>query len=443
MKAVLPQSKVALYLSWVIAGILALLPFHAVFTTWLGSNFDHLDLFRIWKEVVLAIITPITLWLAWQRPKLKDWLLNSWTARLFYIYILLHIVLGAWALSTREVNSTALIYAFIVNLRFIAFFIICYIVAATTSFLKDNWQRLLLGPAAVVVLFGLIQKLLLPYDFLRHFGYGAKSIPAYQTVDSDLDYRRVQSTLRGANPLGAYLILIVSGLVVTLRKNRTFQIISLIITAAVLFFSYSRSAWIGTIAALAVLVWLSRYFIKYMRWVILAAAVTLLLIVSAFFFLRSNESLQDTLLHTSNNSTSAQDSNEVRAESIKSGIRDVIHEPLGRGPGTAGPASFRNDQHSRVAENYYLQIGQEVGVIGIVLFVAINILVALQLWKVKKRPLAQILLASLVGITLANMVSHAWTDDTLSLLWWGFAGIELAPAILSSKRKQDGKVKQA
>jgi hypothetical protein len=72
------------------------------------------------------------------------------------------------------------------------------------------------------------------------------------------------------------------------------------------------------------------------------------------------------------------------------------------------------------------------------IFIAINVLVALELWARKNELLAQILLASLVGITFVNMLSHAWTDDTLSLLWWGLAGIALAP-ILTDRQKAHGK----
>ena len=38
--------------------------------------------------------------------------------------------------------------------------------------------------------------------------------------------------------------------------------------------------------------------------------------------------------------------------------------------------------------------------------------------------------------------SHAWTDDTLSLLWWAYAGIAMAPAIISGRRKQNGKTQK-
>jgi hypothetical protein len=74
-----------------------------------------------------------------------------------------------------------------------------------------------------------------------------------------------------------------------------------------------------------------------------------------------------------------------------------------------------------IAENYYLQVGQEVGWLGLGLFVVILGTIAWRLWYQKTELLAVLLLASLAGISLVNFLNHAWTDDTLSLLWWGAA----------------------
>jgi hypothetical protein len=45
------------------------------------------------------------------------------------------------------------------------------------------------------------------------------------------------------------------------------------------------------------------------------------------------------------------------------------------------------------------------------------------------------LLAALLGITFVNLLSQAWTDNTLSYLWWGLAGIALSPVLASAKGK--------
>jgi hypothetical protein len=51
---------------------------------------------------------------------------------------------------------------------------------------------------------------------------------------------------------------------------------------------------------------------------------------------------------------------------------------------------------------------------------------SLSLYENKQDSLSLILLVSLVGISFVNLLSHAWADDTLSLVWFGFAGIALS-----------------
>lgn len=428
--------KLATILSWVIAGILVLLPFHALLTTWAGSNFGHLDSWRVWKEILFLLMLPPAGWLVWHSPTLKKWLVNAWITRLFAIYIFLHLALGTWAYTNHEVNKTALIYSLVVNLRLVGFFILCFIVAAYSGFLRRHWQKILLIPAGIVVLFGLVQKFLLPYDFLRHFGYGSSTIPAYQTVDASLDYRRIQSTLRGANPLGAYLVLVIPALGVGTKKSRILRAGVVLAGLLVLIFSYSRSAWLGLAAIAATLraMTLRNLSVSYRALLILIAL--LILVGGGIYLTNKSEEAQNVVFHTSGDSASARSSNADRLASLEAGAKDIIYQPLGRGPGTAGPASFRNDQPPRIAENYFLQIGQEVGVIGMALFVAINILVARELWVRRKDQLAKILLASLIGLTIVNLLSHAWTDDTLSYVWWGLAGMALAPILKRNGKKQ-------
>lgn len=438
MQRITTYPKLGRILSLAVATILVLMPFHALLTTWIGSTTGHLDLLRIWKEILVVVLIPATALLAYCSNPIRRWILTSWTVRLVGLYILLNLVLGAWALINHHVNSEALIYALLINLRFVGFFIICAVVASSDSFLKRYWPKILLVPALVVILFGLVQQFLLPYDFLRHFGYGPHTIPAYQTVDANLDYRRIQSTLRGANPLGAYMVLILPAMAVALSKRRVLRACSLIAGVTTLFYSYSRSAWIGAGLAFGALAGRLSDNSLWRRNKGLVFTIGVVLIAAGLYALRSNQTAQDTFFHTSDKSTSSLNSNEARIAAIKDGANDVLHQPFGSGPGTAGPASFRNDHPARIAENYYLQIGQEVGILGILTFVGINFLIARRLWFQRNDNLSKILLASLIGLTFVNLVSHAWTDDTLAYLWWGLAGIALSAGILEVKNKQNG-----
>jgi hypothetical protein len=429
-------SRTVRILQYGVITILVLLPFHALFTTWLGSTFGYLDLFRIWKELLIALMVPMASWLVYKDRQLRVWFKGSRLVLLVLLYVLLHLLMGMYALATNKVNPEALIYALLINLRFPVFLLLMVIVAAKTD-LKKHWPKIILWPAAVVVTFGLLQQFVLPTDFLTHFGYGQETIPAAQTVDEKPEYRRIQSTLRGANPFGAYLLVLIIALVaLMLRKGsihqesipRALYAVYLVPAMLLLFFTYSRSAWLGLLAALAFLVfWKVRPGQR--RLLLIAAAAFTLFFAGTVWLLRDNDRVQNTLFHSDESSLSSESSNAGRLRQLQAGAQDILHEPLGRGPGTAGPASVRNDQPARIAENYYVQIAQEVGIIGLAFFIVIYLWVARTLWRQRRDPLSQILLASLLGLTLINLLSHAWTDDTLSLIWWGLAGLVIGSRI--------------
>lgn len=436
MKDMTDVTKLATRLSYLVAAVLVLLPFHAFLTTWAASNTGQIDLWRIWKELILAfVLVPAWLWLLWRSPQLRRQLAASWLFKLFMLYIFVQILLGGWALTTGRVNSEALIYGIGANLRFLVFFFICLAVAAHSGFLKKHWAKILLLPAMVVIGFGLLQKAVLPADFLKHFGYGDNTIPAIQTVDNNSEHRRIQSFLRGANPLGAYLVLVIAALMIRAKKS-WFYGLGLAAALIVLFFSYSRSGWLGVIAAacLAGLLWANRKIRP--KHILLLAASLVIIPVAAVYAMRDNDIVQNLVFHSSELSKSSQSSNAARLQSQETALREIIQQPLGSGPGTAGPASFRNSQPARISENYYLQIAQETGIIGLTIFLVINALIAWRLWRTRWDRLCQVLLISFAGLVFVNLVSHAWMDDTLAYLWWGFAGIALAPKTPAQQRSR-------
>jgi hypothetical protein len=250
-----------------------------------------------------------------------------------------------------------------------------------------------------------------------------------------LDYQRIQSTLRGANPLGAYLVVLVSLVVAEWRspRRRSAKLIWYDVALVLaLFFTYSRSAYLGALASVAAIIWLTIRQPAVRRWVLVGSTSVVVLGLVATFALRDNALVQNTLFHSDETSVSAESSNAGRAKALKDGMHDLRQEPLGRGPGTAGPASVRNDHPARIAESYFLQIGQEVGWLGLALFGAINVLVAQKLWSLRRDWVGMGLFASLLGLTVVNLVSHAWADDTLGLLWWGLTGVVIGSAILKT-----------
>jgi O-antigen ligase len=172
--------------------------------------------------------------------------------------------------------------------------------------------------------------------------------------------------------------------------------------------------------------------------ILLAAAI-------GAYALRNNLAFENAVFHTDRKSTIAVSSNEGHSAAFRSAVKDIIHQPQGGGVGSAGQQSVYNDHPARIAENYYLQIGQEAGVIGMLLFIAVCVAAAAELYGRRDGQFALALFASLVGISIVNLLSHAWGDDTLAYVWWGLAGICLGPAILQidSKQKNAKKIKPA
>ncbi len=284
----------------------------------------------------------------------------------------------------------------------------------------------------------MLQDFVLPYDVMKHFGYSAATIFPYEDINHNIAYIRIMSSLRGANPLGAYMVMILSLLAALLVRRRTktlskwkysaaLVLFILLLGAVVLILTFSRSAWVGLAVSMAALLWVSIRAQRTRLAVLVGAAVVVVGGAGAVCGLRNDTTFQNIFFHTQTNSVVKTTSNEGHVAAFRTGIDDIVREPFGRGPGTAGPASLYNTGHpGRIAENYFLQIGQETGWIGLAVFVMINVLIARSLWRRRDDALAAGLLASLIGISCIGLFSHVWAVDTLAYIWWGLAALAYA-----------------
>jgi hypothetical protein len=421
-------------LSWV-SGltmlILLAMPFHALLTVWGSSIFGHYTALRLWKEVLLVVSAIGMLYLLATDQKIRTHTLSRRLVWLILAYILLNVVWGLLALNQHDVTAKALGYGLIVNLRFLVFFLVTWSVALRMSRLRSHWQWMVYWPAMGVAAFGLLQIFILPHDFLRHFGYGPLTIPPFETINHNSHYIRIASTLRGANPLGAYLVIPISLLVVLLLRKRSrtwLQVGFLAELLLVLFFTFSRSAWVGAILSIAVILLLSVHTRPAKRVTLAVIGCLILSGAGLTAMFHHSPRFENFIFHTQTHSAVKQTSDEGHLSALKTGLNDLWRQPLGHGPGTAGPASIYNNGHApRIAENYFVQICQETGWLGFGLFVLINIGVGYLLWLRRADPLALSLFASLIGLTFINLLSHAWADDTLAYVWWGLAGVAMAP----------------
>ena len=104
------------------------------------------------------------------------------------------------------------------------------------------------------------------------------------------------------------------------------------------------------------------------------------------------------------------------------------------GVSSAGPASLRNTKaEPRIAENYFVQIGQETGVFGLALYLLVLGAATMQLWRRSNDRLAVGVLATFAGLIVINMLSHAWADDTLAYTSFAFLGFVLVKTSTKSE----------
>jgi O-antigen ligase/polysaccharide polymerase Wzy-like membrane protein len=436
MRASALKYAILLTLANIAIVILFLMPFHAFLTVWGSSLAGHYTALRLWKEALLVLSCCGLLYLLIADRAIRYNAVSRLLAWLILLYGLINIAWGVVAYQHHAVSLKALGYGLIVDLRFPAFFLVTWSIALRTNRLRAVWQRLVLWPAVVVVAFGLLQALVLPNSFLAHFGYGPKTISPYETINSNLHYIRIASTLRGANPLGAYLVVPLSLLTVMIARGRRTWPYLLFAAGglATLYFSYSRSAWAGAAISIAIVASLRLPSRRAELRLLTVAGILIIVVFGAFAVFRNNTGFQNLVFHTQNHSAVSTTSDHGHLAALKSGLHDMTHNPFGDGPGTAGPASIYNNHPPRIAEDYYVQVGQETGLLGLLVFLLINAGVGYLLWLRRSDPLALSLLAALIGISFIGLLSHVWADDTVAYVWWGLAGIAIAPTL---KKAQD------
>lgn len=398
------------YLGWGCLAILALMPFHAFAVVSLGHIFGHEAYFQIWKETLVVAMAALAVWFFAEKPKR----LVRQYGLLVKLILLFALVAVAVTLLFGNLSFGSLL-GLRTDLMFLAIFLIAGLVHDKTY--KRLGQKILLGATAVIALFEIALSTILPTNFLTRFGYGPKTVAPYLPYGS---LKRFPSTLGGANQLGAFLILpIALTFKLAWRQRKPWQFGLLLIEVAALYFTGSRSGWLGALVALIIVTFIE--IPSQMRtW--LAGGLVLAAILAALAVVRSDNSL----IRRSQGASGNPDAKHLRA--VISGAQELIHHPLGEGAGSAGPASFRSDR-PQISENYYLQIGIETGFVGLTLFIAICGVLAWQLWQWRTLPgLAGPLLGALAGISVVNLFLHGWADSTTALTYWTLAGLTFGGA---------------
>ena len=396
--------------------LVALMPFHAFLSVWLGSLTGQQAVIQAWKEVLLLTLGALALWLLWRDRDARR-RLSNWPVRLIGLF-------GAIALLVTALAHPPLAAAAFGAKTDLEFLFACTLALLVAS---PRFVRLLgltvLFAAVGVIGFGLLQAYVLPPDFLTRFGYGPTTIPPYLKLDPAIDTLRYGSTLGGPNQLGTYLILpIVLAVTLALRRGQWWWGLLAVAGGVVLYHTYSRSAWIGALLALVVTAWLltpTRYRAIGLG-LLGAAAVGVIAFVA--HALGKGGKLQYILLHTDIAGHDQRGSDFEHVQSLRLGAEGIMTNPIGHGLGSAGPAFFHTGV-GRIIENNYLQIAYETGVAGGIAFIMLILATARELAaRATHHDLALASFAALAGLSLVAVVLPAWTDSSTALIFWTASG---------------------
>jgi hypothetical protein len=198
----------------------------------------------------------------------------------------------------------------------------------------------------------------------------------------------------------------------------------LLLHGLALFLTFSRSAWVGAVLAAGIVFFWhfkeqSKTIIKKYWYFLLAG---LLVLCVGAFLLKDQYVVQNVIFHADEN-TKLTDSNTLHAQFAENGVKGIANKPLGHGPGTAGLVSIQTS-HVVLTEDYFIQIGYEVGVLGLIVLIAAMAFVC-RLLYLRGDFYSWTLLSAFAGITFCCFLLHTWSNEAVAAQWWLLAGLLL------------------
>jgi hypothetical protein len=321
---------------------------------------------------------------------------------------------------------------------------------------------LIVVAAAAVAAWGLVEVYAVPIEWWRHSGavgyfhrelgydyHGPAGLPenfAFNT--SDGLFRRLVSTF--VSPLAtAYMLVVALLLLATVRRLRPLAVVLAVLCGAGLLWTFSRSSIVALAIGLVVLAGARR------RWWPLAAAVAVAALGFGFaaifhtiaphtHWFASDLPYQQAQAKSkgplprgsglSGTVSLGEPSIRSHVNSLRDGIRTVVHHPQGYGLGNAGTTAQRFDVKLKAGESNYTELGAEAGLAGAVLFIAWS---AALLVGLVRTAWAGDRAAAGVAAALAATLALAIQTDAIGVPWLAYALWWLAGALVFPARGKE------
>jgi hypothetical protein len=436
------------------------LPLHNIVMSLLfggGVRGGALDAIQAWKEIVLAAALGSVAWSAVRArrlpftPKLVDWLALAYAA-----VVVLYALIPQGALDGHA-GTKAIAYAVRHDLVLVA----AYFLGRSTALDVRRMRWVLAGAAAAVAVWGLIEVYAVPIEWWRHSGavgyfhhelgydyHGPAGLPENFAFNaSDGLFRRLVSTF--VSPLAsAYMLVVALLLLATVRRLRIIAIVLAAICAAGLLWTFSRSSIVALAIGLVVLAVARR------RWWPAAAAVV---VVAAGFgfaavfhdiaprthWFASDLPYQEAQAQAKGplpkgsglSATVSLGEPSIRShlDSLRDGLRTVVHHPQGYGLGNSGTTAQRFGVTLKAGESNYTELGAEIGLVGALLFVAWSAALFVGLvfsgWNGDRA-------AAGVAAALAAVLALAVQTDAIGVPWLAYCLWWVAGALVITERRR-------
>ncbi|MCA9323991.1 O-antigen ligase family protein [Candidatus Saccharibacteria bacterium] len=400
-----------------------------------------IEIWKAAKDVLVFLLLPALVWLAYRRGLFTNRLFRT----LFILAALYGLLHGLFLVLDKNDDTGSALVASVYNTRLFVYMLLGWLVGTAKN--GEKYLRVLLTAAviiaSIVALFGVLQYFL-PHDLLTHVGYSLeRGVKPIFFIDDKPDLPRVMSTLKDPNSFGAYLILpiLLTGYAFVKKQvnkklfTRPFRRgtlgVMLALQTAALFLTFSRGAVLGLALSIVTILSIAtgqrtlRILKKYGVFL-----VGIFVIFGFLGFLAKDTYLVQNVIFHADESTVLEDPNELRVSLTQKATEEILEEPVGHGPGTAGLVAISNPKGGVLTENYYLQIAYEVGWGGLALLITILSIVTVRLFKLSKKGdlYARVLFASLVAYLFYSLLIHLWSNEAIALQWWLLTGIIISIA---------------
>jgi O-Antigen ligase len=367
-----------------------------------GLRGRGLDIVAAWKEVLLALALGAA---AWQARRLPLATTADRLALLYAAFVVAYAVLPqSWLVG--HATTKGVFYSLRHDLVPVAAYALGRLVVLCAGDRKRlAWLAVAVGAALSV--WGLVDVYLVPLQWWRDsgvpgwfkdqlsldYGHGLSGLPenwVYNTGDETNPIRRLVSTF--LSPLATAYLLVVVLLFLAARERVTrWTTLAALACFAGLLWTHTRAATLALAGGLVLLAAAQR------RWPPLALAAAVVGISIGFFAAYSSIGPSTSYTATElaalrenahkphpagGDPFSAGDTSlSSHWRNLRDGLHTVIHHPQGFGLGNAGTEAKRTGVDILAGESTYTQLGVEIGLVGMLAFVAWSLVVFHGLWS--------------------------------------------------------------